>query len=136
MDRTVFFKNQLLKTLDKNLPEQGKFENLKFVIIPSDAPREKPKTNWDEIINWWVLPSNTGIKLSLDQTIEVLGSRQGLMPLWIKLKLQHETLILLHISRRFRKLDDIKLFHQDNETMPFIFDQSLDLIFTVADGKF
>lgn len=105
-------------------------DNMTFVILPSNADNEKPKNTWDEIINWWVLPTSTEVKLSLDQVLDTLTSRQGLLPLWIKVKLQSEDLILLHISRRFRRIKDIKEFHKDNENMPFVFDNTIDIEFT------
>lgn len=130
MEDKNFFKNQLLQTLNDSLVGQVYLEKMTFVIILSDATNEVPKNTWDEIINWWVLPTSTEIKLSIDQVVETLTSRQGLLPLWIKVKQQNEDLILLNISRRFRKLKDIKEFHKDNENLPFIFDNSIDIEFT------
>jgi hypothetical protein len=126
MDNKIFFKNQLFKTLDDNLVGQVFFEKMSFVILPCNATIEVPKNTWDQIINWWVLPPSTEIKLSIDQVVETLTSRQGLLPLWIKVKQQSNDLILLNISRRFRKLKDIKEFHKDNENMPFIFDNFIN----------
>lgn len=130
MDNKIFFKEQLLKTLNNNLVGQVFLENLIFVIILSNSDNETPKNTWDEIINWWTLPTSTDVKLSLDQVIDTLTSRQGLSPLWIKVKQQSQELILLNISRRFRRVKDIKEFHQDNDNMPFIFDNSIEFEFT------
>jgi len=130
MDNKIFFKEQLLKTLNSSLVGQVFLDNMTFVILPSNEDNEKPKNTWDEIINWWVLPTSTEVKLSLDQVLDTLTSRQGLLPLWIKVKLQSEDLILLNISRRFRKVKDIKEFHKDNENMPFVFDNTIDIEFT------
>lgn len=130
MNTTNFLKNQILQTLENNLGRQIKIDNLKFVILPSNADNEQIKNTWDEIMNWWVLPTKTEVKLTIDQIVEILTPKQGLFPLWIKLKSQNEELILLNISRRFRKIKDIKEFHKKNETMPCIFDNSLDLSFT------
>lgn len=130
MDNKVFFKEQLLRTLNNSLVGQVILDNMTFVILPSNSDNETPKNTWDEIINWWVLPTSTDVKLSLDQVLETLTSRQGLLPLWIKVKQQSEDLILLNISRRFRKVKDIKEFHQDNENMPFVFDNSIPIEFT------
>ena len=130
MDNKIFFKEQLLKTLNSNLVEQVFLENMTFVILPSNADNEKPKNTRDEIINWWVLPTNTEVKLSLDQVLNVITTRQGLIPLWIKVKLQSEDLILLKISRRFRKVKEIKEFHKDNENLPFVFDNTIDIEFS------
>lgn len=130
MDNKIFFKEQLLRTLNNSLVGQVFLKNMTFVILPSNADNEKPKNTWDEIINWWVLPTSTEVKLSLDQVLDTLTSRQGLLPLWIKVKLQSEDLILLNISRRFRRVKDIKEFHKDNENMPFVFDNTIDIEFT------
>lgn len=130
MNNKIFFKEQLLRTLNNSLVEQIFLDNMTFVILPSDDDNEKPKNTWDEIINWWVLPTSTDVKLSLDQVVETLTSRQALLPLWIKVKQQSKDLILLNISRRFRRLKDIKEFHKDNENMPFIFDNSIEFEFT------
>ncbi|MDY3530322.1 hypothetical protein PG593_11130 [Riemerella anatipestifer] len=130
MENKVFFKEQLLSTLNNSLGGQVLSANMTFVILPSNADNEKPKNTWDEIINWWVLPTSTELKLSLDQVLETLTSRQGLLPLWIKVKHQSEDLIILNISRRFRKLKDIKEFHKDNQNMPFILDNSIEYEFT------
>ncbi len=130
MDNEIFFKNQLFKTLDDNLVGQVFLEKMSFVILPCNVTIEVPKNTWDQIINWWVLPTSTEIKLSIDQVVETLISRQGLLPLWIKVKQQSDDLILLNISRRFRKLNDIKEFHKDNENLPFIFDNFINFEFT------
>lgn len=130
MDNKIFFKNQLLKTLNGNFENQVFLENMTFVILPSNATNEVPKNTWDEIINNWVLPKSTEIKLSIEQVVEALTSQQGHLPLWIKVKQLSENEILLNSSRRFRKVKDIKEFHKDTETMPFIFDNSIDYKFT------
>ena len=119
MNNKIFFKEQLLKILNENLATNFNISNSNFVIMPSYEGNESPKTNWDEIINSWILPTNTNVKLTLDQVVETLVHSQGLFPLWVKIKQQSKDLILLNISRRFRKLNEIKEFHKDNTNMPF-----------------
>jgi len=130
MDDKKFLKNQLYKTFKNSSAKEVLLENMTYVIIPCSEKNEAPKNNLDEIINRWVLPAKSDIKLSLDQVIETLASYNGKFPLWVNVKQQNEDFIFLKISKRFRKIKAIKEFHKNNEILPFILDNSIDYKFT------
>jgi hypothetical protein len=135
VDSQEFFKQQLLQTLNNKSRSLGSLENISFVILPSNDPTETPKTTWDEIINWQVLPMCTEIRLSIDQVTDALASRQGLLPLWIRVWQQSHDLILLKISRRFRKMNVIRDYHREDVYLPFMLDKSASCEFTVETEK-
>jgi hypothetical protein len=130
MNHEEFLKDQLLKLLQKHFGEGIVMSELNFVIIPSDVDNEKARNSRDDLINKWILPTTTDIKLALNETVNVLSFGEALMPLWVRVKKQEEKVFLLNISRRFRKLRDIREYHKGNEFMPFIYDDHMSLAYS------
>jgi len=130
MNATSFLKDQLLKTLQDHSKYQSSTDAPLFVILPESPDGAKSIDNISDIINWWVLPGKTEIRLKIEQVVVALVSIHGVMPLWVRVKELENNIILLNISRRFRKLKDIRNHYNSSEYMPFIYDNALNLEFT------
>ena len=113
---TEFLKKQLL------LATSRLAENFTDYIIEFDPnEKEQPKTNFDEIMNFWVLPDKLGKRLNLEVVCDLLVTANNEMPLWIRIDKDFEKeAYLLFISKRFRKSKEINHWHQNNDLRPII----------------
>ena len=99
------------------------WSDMKFQFYFDKSEKQNPKSNWDEMMFYHILPKKVGQSLTLDEIAEAFTTSTNEIPLFIKIK-QIEPLKLygLIISKRFRKLADIQRHHKDNPLMPLIAD--------------
>jgi len=92
-----------------------------YIIEFDPYEKEQPKTNFDEIMNFWVLPNKVGKRLNLENVCDLLVTAHNELPLWIRIDMDFEKkAFLLFISKRFRKIKEINNWHQNNDLRPII----------------
>ena len=114
-----FLREQLEKIVSLKIPEI-KIEEVVFNIEFDALEKQEAKTNFDEIMTFWVIPKILGKDLSVEEVCETLVTGKNEIPLWIKLDIVDDNKIKLQISKRFRKKKIIEEWHNENEYEPFI----------------
>ena len=121
MDRTntQFLEIQFREIL-KEIINDIDFDNLIFNINFDPEEVQEPKTNFDEIMFYRVIPKIIDKDLLLDEMCEILVDGKNEIPLWIKLNQLTENKFQVLISKRFRKKKIIEEWHKDNIYKPII----------------
>lgn len=94
---------------------------VKFQITFDVNEKQELKTNWDEMMFYHILPKKVGLILSLEEVADSLTTATNEVPMFIKIK-QIKPLILyeLLISKRFRKIAEIKNNYNDSQLIHFV----------------
>lgn len=125
------FKHRLIKFLNISENELNE-QNYKFVILFNDDDSDDTLNTFDDDIRysmfktlnstaddiwypWILLPKKADIELTLDEVVEALKK----MPLWIKVNIQDNKTITLLCSKKFKNVNQVKTFNNDNELFPF-----------------
>lgn len=113
--KEIFIENfvEVLNSIGVDNPQKEEY------IIVQNTEDER-WTTMDERYRLWETPSFSGIKISYDSVIgNLVKEHKKLAPLWIKVYNEKDKPIMLHTSKRYRKLRDINLRRRDNELAPF-----------------
>ncbi|NVK66032.1 MAG: hypothetical protein HWE22_15690 [Flavobacteriales bacterium] len=115
-----FFEEQTKAALNQLLNVE--YDQSMFFLLELDQEDKSDlKTNFDEIMNFWVLPEQIEKKFRLHEIAEILTTPRNEIPLWIKLSEEEKgQTYKMSISRRFRKLRVIRERHEYSPTLPFI----------------
>ena len=131
MKHQDFFIDQIKSSIETIINREINLEEFSFVILPSNLRNEIPKSNLDEIIDMWIMPTKSEIRLTFTEVIETLTSREGYLPLWIKLLIVEQNIVLLNISNRFRKLKEIREHNSGNYIKKVETENAEDIVFTI-----
>lgn len=114
-----FLKGQAIKALKAHFQVDNLTELLFQIELDPEDTKEL-KTNFDEIMNFWVLPKKIGYSISLDDVCNTLTTAKNEIPLWIKItEIEKGRLYRLTSSKRFRKRKVVEEWHKDNSLTPF-----------------
>lgn len=107
----------------------------RFVIKIDQSDDKNLSSNIEEIINFWVLPRKVNQSLEYKEAIDLLVSGSNEIPLWIGVRII-DNLIQLIISKRFKKLEVIKDWHNSSRMYPFISSDELNTTKYFKEFKF
>ena len=99
---------------------EEKAESNKYIIDFDPNENQEPKSNFDEIMVFRVIPDVIGTEMNLHEVCDKLITSRNEIPLWIKAVSMSENKVQLLISKRFRKKPIIEEWHQDNQFMPLL----------------
>lgn len=115
----IIYLQQQLKMLLSNIAPLTTVNDYKIIITIDPEDTKSLVTNFDFIMNYNVLPSVIGKELTNDNIFNFLVTARNEIPLWIKVSIE-SNVIILQVSKRFRKRPVIKEFHKNSKWQPFI----------------
>jgi hypothetical protein len=96
------------------------FENIRIHLQIDQDETQDPKTNFDEIMYYRVLPDKVGIPLTIDEVCYTLTTGRNEIPLYAKLfVLEINKTYGVATSKRFRKRKEVEKYHNHSNLTPF-----------------
>jgi hypothetical protein len=116
-----FLREQLYRAIDSI---HLAINDLTFNILLDQEEKQALKTNMDVIMYHYALPKQINKILTLEEVCNALVTGKNEMPLWIKLKIESSSnVIILSISKRFRKKKEVANWHKSSEFYPVIIEK-------------
>ncbi len=96
------------------------FDNIRVQLQIDQDETQGPKTNFDEIMHYWVLPNKVGIPMTIDEICNTLTTGSNEIPLYAKISiLDINKTYLVTTSKRFRKRKEVEKYHNNSDLTPF-----------------
>lgn len=111
-----------IQELDKTSTPDSIQQAISYIVQLDESEKQHPTSNMDEIMNWRVLPEFLNKELAFDTVLDLLVTGFNSFPLFVKVEPYQGSskIVLLRISKRFRKWKEIQSWHMANEFAPFI----------------
>jgi hypothetical protein len=101
------------------------FDNIIFKLQLDINEKQGPKTNFDEIMYYRVLPDKIGSSLTIDEVCDVLTTGKNEIPLYADLTvIEINKAYLVTTSKRFRKRNEVEKYHDNSDLTPFRVDKN------------